>query len=90
MSDEAVYSARRSNWCTIREGSGGTEAVEVSSGSSRRVRWVHGRCAELAVQCVCTGVGVVMRRCVIGAPLVHQSADVHSVPERANGRRAPI
>ena len=73
-----------------KKGREGTEAAEASSGSPRRVKWVHGRCAELAVQCVCTGVGVVMRRCVIGAPLVHQSADVHSVPERANGRRAPI
>jgi hypothetical protein len=67
-----------------------TEAAEASSGSPRRVSWVHGRCAELAVQCVRAGGSAETRRCVNGAPLVHQWAGVRSVPGRANGRRAPM
>ena len=41
-----------------------TEAAEASSGSPRRVSWVHGRCAELAVQCVRAGGSAETRRCV--------------------------
>jgi hypothetical protein len=67
-----------------------TEAAEASSGSPRRVSWVHGRCAELAVQCVRAGGSAEMRRCANGAPMVHQWAGVRSVPGRANGWRAPI